>query len=164
MSGRAIFFCFLLCCLTVVVGCGEPLKDASDKAESFTLEDINGQTVRLSDYRNHVIILNFFATWCPPCRAEIPDFVELVNDYAGKRFVILGVVLDTESLDRIKSFAASMRINYPVLIDDGVVSAAYGPISSIPTTFIIDKQGNIVQKIIGSRSKSQFLELVEPLL
>ena len=136
----------------------------SGKATDFSLSDVNNRTVRLSDYDGKVIILNFFATWCPPCRAEIPDFIELVNDYKNKGLVIIGVSVDRGGVDTVKSFTSQYGINYPVLLDNGIVSKNYGPIQSIPTTFIINRNGKIIQKIIGSRQKSFFENIIKPLL
>ncbi len=134
------------------------------KAPDFSLQDINGKTVRLSDYAYKVVILNFFATWCPPCREEIPDFIEMVNTTDKERFAVIGVSVEKGDTGTVKKFAVERKINYPVLIDDGSASTSYGPISSIPTTFIIDRKGNIVEKIIGSRSKAQFENKIKPLL
>lgn len=157
------FFLLLLAGAILFTGCSS-VESAGQKAPNFSLPDINNSIVRLSDYERHVIILNFFATWCPPCKTEIPDFVELVNDYRAKDFIVIGISVDREGAGVVSSFAAQYGINYPVLMDDGLVSDAYGGITSIPTTFIIDRDGNIVEKIIGSRRKSYFEGVIKPLL
>ena len=108
--------------------------------------------------------MNFFGTWCPPCRAEIPDFIELVDEYEDEDFTIIGISVDREDVSTIKAFAVDKGINYEVLLDDGQVSRTYGPIRSIPVTFIIDREGNIVQKILGSRNKQHFEKIIKPLL
>lgn len=161
MRTRDILF-LLLAGVVLFVGCSGTVESADKKAPDFSLEDINNRTVRLSDYENKVIILNFFATWCPPCRSEIPDFVELVNEYGDKDFVIMGVCLEND-MKVIKDFAAKYSINYPLLVDDGLVSKIYGPIVSIPTTFLINKKGDIVEKIIGARKKEFFEDRIKPL-
>ena len=125
-----------------------------DKAPDFSLADINGKTVSLSAFNGKVVILDFFASWCPPCKQEIPDFIELEKSYGDKGFAMLGVAL--VSADEAREFAGKMGINYPVLVDDGKVSELYGPIRSIPTTFIIDKNGKIVKIYIGYREKAAF--------
>ena len=170
MTTKNILFLFLAGAI-LLVGCSDTVESAgrmeeraSEKAQGFTLQDINGRTVRLSDYKNDVIILNFFATWCPPCRSEIPDFVELIDEYGADDFIIIGISLDKGDVDDVRSFAAQYNINYPVLLDDDLVSKAYGPIRSIPTTFIIDREGNIAQKIMGARSKDYFEDVIKPLL
>lgn len=136
--------------------------EVGKKAVEFTLYDINGGRVSLSEYNGKVVILNFFAGWCPPCRQEIPDFIELVEQYSPEGFMIIGIT--NESRDEAGSFAERVGINYPVLIDDGNVSAVYGPIRSIPTTFIIDREGKIAKIYIGARPKDVFENDIKELL
>ena len=124
------------------------------KAPDFSLVDINGKTVSLSAFNGKVVILDFFASWCPPCKQEIPDFIELEKSYGDKGFAMIGVAL--VSAGEAREFAGKMGINYPVLVDDGKASEIYGPIRSIPTTFIIDKNGKIVKMYIGYREKAIF--------
>ena len=131
-------------------------------APDFSLADINGKTVSLSAFNGKVVILDFFASWCPPCRQEIPGFIELEKSYGDKGFAMIGVAM--ESAGEAKEFAGKMSINYPVLVDDGKASEIYGPIRSIPTTFIIDKSGKIVKMYIGSREKAVFEADIKELL
>jgi len=154
----------LLAGLILMAGCSGAEETTLKKAPNFSLQDINGKTVRLSDYSGKVIILNFFATWCPPCREEIPDFIELVNTTDKERFAIIGISVEKGDEGTVRKFAAANKINYPVLVDDGFVSKTYGSISSIPTTFIIDRNSNITEKIIGSRTKREFEDKIKPLL
>jgi len=131
-------------------------------AKDFTLKDVDGNTVKLSDFKGKAVILNFFASWCPPCRHEVPDFMELQKSYGDKGVIFIGVAL--ENLNDAKSFKESLGINYPILVDDGKVSSDYGPIRSIPTTFIMDKDMKIVKFYIGSRSKDVFESDIKELL
>lgn len=131
-------------------------------APDFSLANTDGQNVSLSDFKGKAIVLNFFATWCPPCRGEIPDFVELQKAYGDKGFTFIGVSL--VAAKETKDFADKMGINYPLLIDDGKVSATYGPVRSIPTTFVIDKDMKIVKMYIGARSKGDFENDIKELL
>lgn len=140
------------------IGAIEPGSSAPD----ISLKDINGAEVKLSDFKGKVIILDFFATWCPPCREEIPHFIALQNEYAEKGFTMVGVALARP--DEAKSFAERVGINYPTLIDDEVASSTYGPIRSIPTTFVIDKDFKIARVFIGYRDKSTFKKAIEDLL
>lgn len=128
--------------------------EIGDKAPDFTLQDINAKTGNLSDYNGKVIILDFFASWCPPCRQEIPDFIDLQKRYVDKGFTMVGISL--VSAGDSKDFAAQQGINYPVLVDNGKVSELYGPVRSIPTTFVIGKDGKIAKKYIGYRPKEVF--------
>lgn len=132
------------------------------QAPEFSLPDIDGKTVSLSDFTGKVVILDFFAIWCPPCRLEVPDFVELEKIYSDKGFAMVGVAL-VKSADARK-FAHEFGVNYPILIDDGKVSNLYGPIRSIPTTVVIDKNGNIVKMYIGFRPKDAFENDIKELL
>ncbi|NTW89222.1 MAG: TlpA family protein disulfide reductase, partial [Desulfobulbaceae bacterium] len=87
--------------------------DATSKAPDFKLQTIDGKPLRLSDYKNKAVILNFWATWCPPCRAEIPDMIELQKKYSGKKFSFIGVVV-SDDLDKVQRFVKDKGINYPV--------------------------------------------------
>jgi|Deesub1362B_J571_1020462.scaffolds.fasta_scaffold00163_43 cytochrome c biogenesis protein CcmG/thiol:disulfide interchange protein DsbE len=118
-------------------------------APDFTLKDIKGNNVSLSDFRGKIVILNFWATWCPPCRKEIPVFIKLYEKYKNEGLIIIGISLDKEGKKVIIPFVKKFGINYPILIGTKEVENAYGGIRGIPTTFIIDKEGKIRKKHIG---------------
>ena len=128
--------------------------EIGETAPDFTLQSIDGKATSLSEFKGKVVILDFFASWCPPCRQEIPDFIELQKAYGDKGFVMVGVSL--VNMDESKAFAAQQGINYPVVVDDGKVSNLYGPIRSIPTTFVLDKDLKIVKFYIGARPRAVF--------
>jgi len=136
--------------------------EAGDKARDFSLTDLNGNKVSISDFNGKVVILDFFASWCPPCRQEVPDFIKLQNEYGTKGFSVIGVAL--VKLQDAKAFASQAGINYPVLIDDGKVSTLYGPVRSIPTTFVIGKDSKIAKVYIGFRPKEVFEKDIQELL
>ena len=148
----------------------EPLADKappapdSKAAPSFTLQDLNSKQVSLSDFKGKVVILDFWATWCPPCVKEIPHFVELYEQYKGEKFTIVGISLDRQGVSVVKPFVQKYQVNYPILMTDGQVDKAYGGIASIPTTFIIDSAGNIRHKYIGYRDKAVFETDIKALL
>ena len=149
--------------LFLAAGCARSSAlEVGEKAPDFSLRDTNGKQVSLSDFSGKVVILDFFASWCPPCRQEIPDFIALEKAYSDKGFSMVGVAL--VSAQDAKDFAGKYGINYPVLIDDGKVSDAYGPIRSIPTTFVLDKSGKIAKLYIGLRPKSVFEADIKELL
>jgi peroxiredoxin len=128
-------------------------------APNFTLDDINGKKVSLSSYRGHALVVDFWATWCGPCKVEIPWFEKLHDQYASQGLQILGVSADdldkddpaklfTEKRD-IADFVQKMHMNYPVLIDADSIANSYGGLDALPTTFFIDKNGKIVASTIG---------------
>jgi len=139
------------------------VKKDDKKAPDFVLSNTDGKQIKLSDFKGKVVILNFWATWCPPCREEIPSFVELQKEYKDD-LAILGVSLDTGTKNEVIPFMKKYKMNYPVLFGTVEVVRDYGDIQSIPTTFIIDQEGNIVNSFIGYREKSVFKAEIEKLL
>ncbi len=142
--------------------------ETKPKAPNFELKTLNGKTVRLTDYRGKAILLNFWATWCGPCRQEIPDFVDLTKNKDPKKFVILGVAVQSGSKEDIQKFANKMKMNYPILIgDDSYIMKLmqwYGGIQGIPTTFLIDPDGKIQKKYVGPRTADVFWGDVQSVL
>lgn len=133
-------------------------------AQDFTLTDINGQEIKLSAYRGKVVVLNFWATWCPPCRKEIPDFNELQAQYGDKGVQFIGVALDEEGLPKVKKWTSTNPVNYPVVIADATIKKSYGEMNAIPVTMLIDRQGIIRTKYIGMRQKAIVESMIAPLL
>ncbi|MFH0731672.1 MAG: TlpA disulfide reductase family protein [Candidatus Omnitrophota bacterium] len=157
----------LLSAIFLATGCQQaPALDEepAEQAPSFTLTDINGNSFDSSGLKGKVVILDFWATWCPPCREEIPHFVELDKQYNDKGLAVVGISLDEGGASAVKSFAQENGISYPILIGTQEVQSAYGGIRGIPTTFIIDRNGNIVQKVVGYRDKDFFEEAIKDLL
>lgn len=135
-------------------------------APLFTLEDIDGQNISLADYKGKIVFVNFWATWCAPCRAEIPDFVKLIDKYGDDGFDILGVSVDNPNdYKKIPAFMDQYKMNYPVLLDKvGQVNHLYGGIQSIPTTFVLDREGKALGRIVGARSYEQFEDILKQIL
>jgi len=127
----------------------------------FTLDDLSGKEISLSDFKGKLVVLNFWATWCPPCIAEIPDFVEIFNEYRDKDVQFIGV--SDEDISTLKSFAAYYDINYPILIDDKNIMAVWG-IRAIPTTFVFDRNGEIVFENVGRMTREQIRNVIEDVL
>jgi thiol-disulfide isomerase/thioredoxin len=121
-----------------------------DPAPEFKLAGLDGKPVTLAGSKGKVILVNFWATWCGPCRAEIPDLVELQKKYKD-RLQILGLVVDDDDLDAIKKFARRFGINYPVALTTNDIRIQYGGIPALPTSFVLDSEGRIVQKHEGLR-------------
>ena len=127
-----------------------PIKMVGDvhgvPAPDFDLLALDGRKVKLSDFRGKAVLLNFWATWCGPCKVEMPWFVELQKKYGNDGLVILGVAMDDSETPKIAQFASEMGVNYPVLLGTDKVSEEYGNVEFLPTSFYIDREGKIVGK------------------
>jgi len=132
---------------------------------NFTVKDLDGRSVRLADFRGKVILLDFWATWCPPCKAEIPGFVELQEKYGEQGLQVVGVSVD-DPPEKLKPFADEFRMNYPVLVGLGRddLQDAYGPMWGIPTTFLISRDGRICRKHSGLVGKERYEQAIKALL
>ncbi len=135
-------------------------KAGSSSAPDFELLNLQGNMVSLADYKGKVVLLNFFATYCPPCRMEIPDFVKLQDKYAKEGFVVIGISVDQNAESVLPDFIARLGINYPILLATQKVLKDYGDIYALPSTFIIDRGQNIVKQFTGLVSSTD----VEPLI
>lgn len=137
---------------------------ASDKAPDFSLKSIDGKIVKLSDYKGKIIILDFWATWCPPCRKGIPDLISIQNEYKND-VVVIGVSLDGDkTIKDVPGFVKEYGINYPIVYGDEKIVTAYGGIQAIPTAFVIDKKGNISDQHVGLVDKSVYVNKIKELL
>ena len=135
-----------------------------DKAPAFALQDLDGKEVSSSDFAGKVILLNFWATWCPPCQAEIPALKSLHNDYQARGFEVVGISVDEDGPEAVQAFVKKKGINYPVLMSTDEVIGAYGGIRGIPTTFLISRDGKIVKKFFGEQRKSALEDAIKKLL
>lgn len=137
---------------------------ALKKAPNFSLTTTDGKTVTLADYKGKVVIVDFWDTWCPPCRMEIPHFIELTTQYRSKGFEMLGVALGREGKDTVVNFIKQNKINYTNAYSTNEFLNAYGPIDGIPTTFVIDQNGQIYKTYVGYRDKAVFEADIKALL
>ena len=124
-------------------------------APDFALQSLDGKTMKLSDFRGKAVLLNFWATWCEPCKIEMPWFVDLNKKYGSQGLVVLGVAMDDASPSEISSFAQKLGVNYPVLIGKEAVGAQYGGIEYLPSTFYISRDGKILDHVFGLVSRSE---------
>jgi len=136
----------------------------SHAAPDFSLKDLNGRTYRLTDLKGQVVVLNFFATWCGPCRNEIPDFIQLHQRLRTQGLEIIGVSLDQDPGTVLGPFIKHYGITYPIVLGTREVVLDYGGIQGIPTTFIIDRNGTISDYFIGLRPGYQIEASVTKLL
>jgi peroxiredoxin len=133
------------------------------KAPDFALKDANGNTVRLSDFRGKVVLVDFWATWCGPCKIEIPWFIKFERQYKDKGFAIIGLAMDDEGWDVVKPFTSFMKINYRVVLGTDALADQY-VIEAFPTTFLIDREGNIAATHVGLSPKDDFEDGIVQLL
>ena len=134
-------------------------------APDFTLTDANGASVKLSDYRGKVVLLNFWATWCGPCQVEIPWFIEFEQEYKSKGLEVVGVAMDEEGWKMVKPYVAEHKVNYRVLLGNDTVTELYGGVESLPTTFIIDRDGKFAfSPHVGLAGKNEYLSEIQSLL
>jgi peroxiredoxin len=138
----------------------QPLQSGAGKlqgqpAPDFSLASLDGKTLKLSDFHGKAVLLNFWATWCEPCKIEMPWFVELQKKYEAQGFTVLGVAMDDASPSDIAEFAKKMGVNYPIVIGKETVGDQYGGIPYLPSTFYIGRDGKVVDRVFGLVSRSE---------
>jgi peroxiredoxin len=167
--------------LLLAAGCGGPSSGGGTTAQSggaggghagtegtaapdFSLPDLDGHSVSLSDFKGKVVVINFWATWCPPCRAETPDFVRMQAKYRARGLEFVGLSLDAGGVRDVRPFADEYNVNYPMLVADDRVARAYGGIVFLPTSFVVDRQGKIVKRYEGYTDPKIWESTLESLL
>lgn len=168
MKRNALVFVVLVAAIMAMLAAGKymdrtrkhgPLKMVGNvkgvQAPDFDLATLDGRRVKLSDFRGKAVLLNFWATWCPPCKIEMPWFVDLQKQYGKDGLVVLGVAMDDTEAPKIAEFAHEMGVNYQVLLGTDQVSDDYGNVQYLPTTFYLDRNGVIVDKAAGLFSREE---------
>lgn len=140
-----------------VLGYGTP-------APNFTLQTLDGKDVSLADFRGKAVLVNFWATWCGPCKIETPWLVELQNQYGSQGLQVVGVAMDDSGKDEIAKFAKDMGVNYPVLIGKESVGDAYGGVPALPESFFVGRDGKIVDRILGLKGRGEIEDSVKKAL
>ncbi len=136
---------------------------SGNAAPDFTVTDIDGKKLTLSEYKGKVILLDFWATWCSPCRAEIPHFVEMQQKYGPQGFQVIGISMDDDAKP-VKEFYQQYKMNYPVAVGDDKLAESFGGVLGLPVNFVIDRDGRIVGKYLGATETSVFDKVVGDLL
>lgn len=158
MKRFAFFFMTFLLALGFFAGITALAAGDYAQAPDFTLKDLNGKDISLQDLSGKVVFLNIWATWCPPCREEIPGFVEAYSQYKDKGMVIIGISVDNAGTGPVIKFAEKFKINYPVVMATNKLIKDYGPVHFIPTTVVIDKNGKIREKKVGYMDKGTIIK------
>ncbi len=133
-------------------------------APDFTLESLDGKTVHLSDFRGKGVLLNFWATWCQPCKIEMPWFAELQKQYGPQGLQIVGIAMDDASPKEIGEFAHDLGVNYPILVGKEAVGDAYGGVQFLPATFYIGRDGKVVDKVFGLKGRGEIEDSIKKAL
>ncbi len=136
---------------------------AADSAPDFTLKDIQGKDYSLSQFKNKVVVLNFYTVFCMPCREEMPVLNKIYQEYKDRGLQILGVCLKPEP-NQFRALVKMLNLDYPMLAGTDQMPKLYADLVVVPTTFIIDRQGKIVHRVIGAKKREEFLRLIKPLL
>ena len=168
----------LVALMMVIAGCGKtepavPTPPAASapaalpvlrRAPEWTLKDVDGREVKSADYKGKVVVVDFWATWCPPCRKELPEYVAMQKKYAERGLVILGFSVDELPPAEVKAFGEKMKINYPLIMADGATAEAFGGVEGLPTAFVIDREGNIRHVKVGLSDPAAYEALIASLL
>ncbi len=155
---------YLFMGLVLFAGCAQKSDAARPSGDTvdFTFQSIDGKTYKLSDFRGKIVVVNFWATWCPPCRKEMPYFVKLQDEYKDDvQFIGLDV---NETADKVKAFIQALGVNYIIGFSTPQIESIFGGVTGLPTTFIIDRQGHVVERIIGSRPETWFRRRLKALV
>jgi len=174
---NALVFATLLTAIVAMIAAGKYLTRARKQgtpvlagnvhgvsAPDFELVSLDGKKIRLSDYRGKAVLLNFWATWCSPCKVEMPWFIDLQKKYGNDGLVVLGVAMDDSEAAKIAQFTSELGVNYPVLLGTDKVSEDYGNVQYLPTTFYIDREGKIIGKGTGLLGRAEIEDNVQKAL
>jgi peroxiredoxin len=139
-------------------------QEQETKAPQFELRDVSGRNVRLSDYKGKVVLINFWATWCPPCRAEMPDLIRLQREHAKQGLQIIGITYPPQTRARVRRFARSLKVNYPILLGNRQIKARFSSDETLPLTVVINRDGTVSEIISGILLREEFDQKIKPLL
>ncbi|MDT5156212.1 MAG: hypothetical protein QOH51_569 [Acidobacteriota bacterium] len=154
----------ILCLALVLTAATFVQAQTIQKAPSLSLRDIRGHVVRLSDYKGKVVLLNFWATWCPPCRAEMPDLVKMQREYRSLGLQVIGITYPPETVRGVQRFTRQLRVNYPIALGTKETKSLFDESETLPLTIVIDREGNIRDRIEGILLPEEFEQKIKPLL
>jgi thiol-disulfide isomerase/thioredoxin len=166
VTRRLTFLLVVLALLSLAACKRKPALDVSSGKQAepaFSLTDVDGKPLNLSDLKGKVVLLDFWATWCAPCKVEIPHFVEMQKKYGPQGLQIVGLSIDDDAKP-VREFAQKMGMDYPVALADEKLTTQYGGILGLPVAFVIDKNGNIIKKFVGETKPEDFEQEIQKLL
>jgi len=140
------------------------LSFTGQSAPDFALQSLEGKTVHLSDFRGKAVLLNFWATWCQPCKIEMPWFEKLQKQYASQGLQVIGIAMDDVSKEEVAKFAADVGVSYPLLLGKEEVGDAYGGVQFLPATFYIGRDGKVVDKVFGLKGRAEIEDNIKKAL
>ncbi len=162
ISSKTLVALFATLLLLITSACQGKADD--EHAPGFTLLNLKGDAVELSDYKDKVVLINFFATYCPPCRMEMPDFVRLQKEYGPKGFQVVAISVDNNPEMVLPLFIQRLGINFPVLLGTSKVLKDYGNIYALPVTFILDREHRIKKRFMGMVSEEDLKPVLDQLI
>ena len=136
----------------------------SGKAPALELKDLRGRNLRLSDYKGKVVLLNFWATWCPPCRAEMPDLIRMQREYRGRGLQVIGVTYPPQEIREVRRFIRKLGVNYPIALGTKETKTLFDETETLPLTVVIDRRGEVRELIQGILLPKEFEQKIKPLL
>jgi thiol-disulfide isomerase/thioredoxin len=139
-------------------------QNAQQKSPPLTLKNIQGRAFRLSDYKGKIVLLNFWATWCPPCRAEMPELIKMQREYNARGLQVIGITYPPERLAEVRRFIRQLKVNYPIALGTKETKALFDESETLPVTIVIDREGNIRERIEGILLPEEFEQKIKPLL
>ena len=163
-------FAILLPVIFLALYARNPMSNAKpvERVPHFTLQTLEGEEITFEQLKGKVLLINFWATWCGPCRSEIPDFVKMYDSHRKDGLEILGIVLNSGSIDEVRQFVKTNAINYPILTGNDAYKTAltkkFGGVRGIPTTFLVDRNGKIQKKWVGARGAKEFMKEIDKYL
>jgi peroxiredoxin len=165
-SALAVLIVLILAGCSTERSAHKPMRDEGKRASApdFSLKDVNGKTVRLSDFKGKVVLLDFWATWCGPCKIEIPWFMEFERKYKDRGFAVIGVSMDDDGWQAVKPFIQDIGMNYRVVVGDDRTGDLFGGIDALPKTFLIDREGRVAATHTGVAGRREFEDGIEKLL